>query len=451
MCGLNYLFKKYSGEDVEVMNHAIAHRGIRSRVFELPDGALGHVRLPIQDLSPESDQPMDLGCGVIGAFVGEVFNFRDFDPTAKTDFPVWYYLFTQDRLREADGFWSTILVELPTRQVVVSTDPLGKKPLYFRTDRHRGISSEMDPLVNLGPVTPDELYYSMVAKWGYCMTNHTPFREIILLPAGALVVFDRDGEILSITHGEVQPAKFDPANDGENLRQALTTAVRNRTIADVPISVLLSGGLDSTIVFELLKQTGVPFTAYHVDNEEAQFLKYLDFPEQVTLKNLELEPIGDIEDLIRSSGVPVDLGSVIPQDQIARAIQSDGCQVALSGDGADELFGGYRRAREYDSQHSDVFCELTYYHLPRLDKLMMRRTIELRCPFLSVPVVEQALSLPWKGFRTKKEYLKDTFRTLVPQQILDREKQPLKSPPVRKHPKEWRMAMIRAHRKVYFG
>ena len=83
-----------------------------------------------------------------------------------------------------------------------------------------------------------------------------------------------------------QGMAFDVEPKRTNLLVAMRQAVQNRTVSDVPVSVLLSGGLDSTIVFELLKETGIPFTAYHVENEEAEFLKYLDFPDRVKLKML---------------------------------------------------------------------------------------------------------------------------------------------------------------------
>ena len=439
MCGINLVFSDDT-EAVMRMNAVSAHRGIRSRIVKRAGVTIGHVRLPIQDLSEESDQPMTLSGSTV-AYVGETFNFRDFAPEARTDLPVLMDLLDWDRLGEVDGFYAIVWVN--DRHVHALTDPLGKKQLYYRADDHKAISSEIEPLVSLGPVDPDELYYSMVLKWGYCAYDRTPFVQIRKIPHGQHLVFSLTGEK---KYKLSSPDFFEPKRT--NLLAAMRRAVRNRTVSDVPVSVLLSGGLDSTIVFELLKETGIPFTAYHVENEEAEFLKYLDFPDRVELRVLP-EALVWTRELLRTNEGPVDLGSVEPQLRLAKAIRSDACHVVLSGDGADELFGGYRRAAEYDSQWSDVFCELPFYHLPRLDRIMMSQTIEMRCPFLSLPVVRHAMSLPWEQ-RRSKEHLKEVFQGIIPEQILHRRKKPLKSVIVRADSGARRRELVEQHRRTYF-
>jgi asparagine synthase (glutamine-hydrolysing) len=121
------------------------------------------------------------------------------------------------------------------------------------------------------------------------------------------------------------------------------------------------------------------------------------------------------------------MGSVVPQYHLFEAIKNgSNTRIVISGDGADELFGGYRRMNEYDSQDSDIFHELVYYHLPRLDKLSMAHTLELRSPFLNHDIVRFALSLPLEE-RKNKKILKDTFKGLIPESIIDRSKLALKN------------------------
>lgn len=445
MCGLAVVFD--GQQDVlDRMLKQMDYRGLRSSSKDVGDRViLGHVRLPIQDLSEESDQPMHLGGDQVGVFVGEVFNFREWDEDAATDFPIFERLLTNGELELADGFWAAVL-KYPNGQTVAVTDPLGKKQLYYRRDVP-AICSEITPLTLLGPVTPDDLYYSMVAKWGYCIYDRTPFNEIAKIPAGTAWLFDESGKVVHTKKvGWGRPC----GSKNVSLRHDLLTAVGNRTVADVPLSVLVSGGLDSTIIYSLLLQYEIPFTAYHIANDEEEFLQYLKVPDYVTLKRLDINfDEFDLDDVILSNDSPVDLGSMIPQYLLSRAIRSDGTFIALSGDGADELFGGYHRAATYDSQWSDVFCELPFYHLPRLDRLMMRHTVELRCPFLSLPVVEKALCLPWEK-RTEKQYLKETFRDLVPEPILNRPKKALKSKPLLQDPLAWRIALINRHREMFW-
>jgi asparagine synthase (glutamine-hydrolysing) len=122
-------------------------------------------------------------------------------------------------------------------------------------------------------------------------------------------------------------------------------------------------------------------------------------------------------------------------------LKEHGFNVVLTGDGADELFGGYRRIVQYDSQYSDIFGELVNYHLPRLDKTMMASTVELRSPFLAYFVIERALQLPYSK-RLNKSELKLAFKDLVPEHILNRPKEPLKTIAVQEGGVEYRKQVI---------
>jgi asparagine synthase (glutamine-hydrolysing) len=139
---------------------------------------------------------------------------------------------------------------------------------------------------------------------------------------------------------------------------------------------------------------------------------------------------------------PIDLGSVVPQYHLFKAIKENSDhRIVLSGDGADELFGGYKRIHEYDSQGSDVFEELSFYHLPRLDKMSMAHTLELRNPFLNLEIVTFALHLPLE-WRKDKKILKDTFGPLLPDEIVNRKKAPLKNPGIKEDKLAYRYKAI---------
>jgi asparagine synthase (glutamine-hydrolysing) len=443
MCGINFIFSQdpVRGKAKEILSQ-LEHRGIRENDISLFGDSvqLAHRRLPIQGLTEEFDQPFHYKNWIIG-FVGEIFNYKHLDPSARSDVQVLAKMWDRigiEAFGHFDGFWSVIIIDIRDKLAHVITDSLAKKPLYIRdssdiTDVR--ISSEIFPLVEKGDEL-DPLYFSSVAKWGYALNDGTPFKKIKKIPPFTHMVID-------LTFGEHKEAYFYDSlkPKGGSLRPLLEEAVKNRLVSDVPVSLLLSGGLDSTILFELVKKRTHYFTVFHVDNQEAEFLNYLDFPSAVRVKKIHLEEIPYAQALLANQ-TPVDLGSVHPQYAIAKAIWKEKFNVAISGDGADELFGGYKRIKEYDSQYSDIFEELVYYHLPRLDRIMMNWTIELRCPYLSRPVIENALSLPYES-RIDKAFLKDTFSDIVPKEILNREKHPLKTDAIRKTPMIARLDAIR--------
>jgi len=440
MCGINLC---YGEENAKKMNAAIGHRGIRSRVQNLfGDLYLGHVRLPIQGLNKSNDHPVAYK-NYIGAFVGEIYNYKELcEGIYSSDLPVLLEEFSKygERAFHAfDGSWAAIIYNDDAYEVEVFSDYLSKKPLYIRTDTF-GISSEIKALLELGKVSFDKTYFAAVAKWGYCPEGLTPFNEIKKLPYGSRLVYSANDAYLKMA----RQTEFLNPHPGRFLTR-FTQSVKNRTVADVPISLLMSGGLDSTILYYVLKEISAdPLTIFHVENDEDHYLNFIDFRPQdkiikVSIKDSEYV----LNDVLWANDGPVDLGSMIPQYLLSREISKNNITVCLSGDGADELFGGYQRAREYDSQYSDIYHELIYYHLPRLDKMMFAHKVELRCPFLSKDIIEFAMSLPYEQ-RTQKEFLKQQFQSIIPKEIIDRPKKALRY----KHSQEWRLSLIRAYQQL---
>jgi asparagine synthase (glutamine-hydrolysing) len=195
------------------------------------------------------------------------------------------------------------------------------------------------------------------------------------------------------------------------------------TSADVPVAALVSGGLDSAIVYTLAKRFGTVHP-YHVDNGEVEQAAVVLQGDQYTFLKSDAVPT---RKALRYMQEPVDLGSLKPQVALSDSVgASGGERVCLTGDGADELFGGYGRARRYDSQASDIWHELVCWHLPRLDRVMMRNQIEVRSPFLARPVLAAALALPYSE-RCGKQVLRNLFRTELPRGIADVAKRPLRT------------------------
>jgi asparagine synthase (glutamine-hydrolysing) len=384
------------------------------------------MRLPIQGLDKKWDHPISFGKWD-GAMVGEFFNFKELEPLASSDLPValkyWDALGTKS-FDLFDGFWALVFIDRSAGTTYVVTDPLAKKPLYYRKRPRMMMSSEIWPLT-IDAVTIDPVYRSAVMKWGYCPEDRTPFAEIQKIPPGMCMEIGIDGTIERAFRYESRLLKptFDDEY-GNPLYNLMKDAVKNRLVSDVPVSLLLSGGLDSSILYKITERLTHNFTVFHVANSEEEYLNDLDIPGDIRVVKVKVESVS-FEDAIETNQTPVDLGSVIPQFALGKIISKAGFRVALSGDGADELFGGYRRAMDYDSQMSDVFHELVYYHLPRLDSLMMASTVELRCPYLSWPVIRKAMTIPWEQ-RRSKEFLKAAFADAIPKKILNRPKKPLR-------------------------
>ena len=436
MCGF------IAGKDLDAdLNQVIEHMHYRGLpgykgYKKLGPFQFAHYSLPFVNLDPAvCVQPIDTS-GPPALFVGEIFNYKELGYStdiecAIEEFQISNALF--DRFHEFDGFWS--FVTLHNGSLIAATDYLAQKPVYYRTDMEV-IASEINVLARIAPVTRDEVFMSNTLKWGYSPDPRTPWNEIKQVPPGHYYY-----------KGNVHPYwDWNKVPWTTSLHHDLVTATELRLGGQRDVAVLLSGGLDSTIIHNIItKHLNRSVTAIHVDNGESDFAHLVN-PDAV---QVTLDSVTDREAVLVHQS-PVDLGSVKPQIAMAKKLRELGFYAVLTGDGADELFGGYRRAKEYDSQMSDMFCELPYYHMPKIDRTMMRYTIETRSPFLAPSICKHAMNAPYIERMGEKTVLKNTFKEIVPQPILDRDKLPLKTDAIRTNPMDHRVALDRLFRSMEF-
>lgn len=355
----------------------------------------------------------------------------------------------RDLLEEAqswDGCWSIVYINA-NGVVYCFTDPLGKKQLYY--NKRGDICSLIWPIRGTSDLDP--LYLGEIHKWGYNVDDLTPFRDVKRVMPNKLYMFV--GGVLQ----NLEPQRYFDFRWGSSFLdpsgfRALVSHSVEEHLSDITgvksIAVLLSGGIDSSIIsYELLRLKesgralkGVNLNFYTINNrEDAPFVKIFAETFGIKVKTLSYDMSHvNLVDAMKINETPVDLGSMVPNQKMFAAIPE---KVIFTGDGPDEMFGGYRRIDEYDSQKSDVFHELAFYHCPRLEKAATYYGKDLRCPWLSYDILRYALSLPFKE-RKHKACIKKAYQGLIPQEIIDRPKLPLKNDELREDPMKYRKKLL---------
>jgi asparagine synthase (glutamine-hydrolysing) len=461
MCGI--LLTTRAEKNPDILD-SIKHRGIERSIEELDRVTLCHHRLPIQTLDGDDwNQPREVSPGVYLMFNGEIFNYDQNLYSSDTEYLCSLFsgykggnleFFTATytpHIQTWDGFWAIVIYDSNNGNVIAFTDPLGKKCLY-KNDLGE-ICSEIKGLY--GPLDEvDEAYISSVRKWGYNKDNRTPVKTIKRILPNTLYSYNIASPLFDKTFGPYYRTWESPIPElvgadyethMEWLWDKMFESVGNRLVSkNYPISLLISGGLDSSIIAGVLNEMKAKVTWFSIENGETPFVNDLSTHLSTPVNFLEYDMDSSKNALIYKlwNETPVDLGSVIPQYHLFEAVKKNsGYRIVLSGDGSDELFGGYSRIHDYDSQQSDVFEELTYYHLPRLDKMSMAHTLELRSPFLNLDIVRFALHLPIE-WRTDKKILKDTFGPMLPDSIINRKKEALKNPEIKEDKLKYRQKAV---------
>lgn len=428
---------------------SIKHRGIEFSSVEKDGWINGHYRLPIQTLiDDEWSQPIELtGEWELLLYNGEIFNYDKEKYGNDTEYLKDIFSKKQlfDLIAEIntwDGFWSIVLIGKD--RTLCFTDPLGKKQLYYNDAGE--ISSEVKGLSNTNII--DQLFISDIHKWGYNTDDRTLYNDVKRIIPNRFYFFSGKDRNWGL---EVIPQNYFHWNfniPSKSFYELLEESVNSRLISKkYKISTLFSGGLDSTIILYFLIKYGLDFDIWSIANgTDGGFVQIIQdlWNLKINYLNPNIEKISIKNKIYDINDSPIDLGSVIPQYFLFKDITN---KIVLTGDGSDELFGGYSRIEEYDSQKSDIFKELTFYHLIRLDRMSMNFTIECRNPFLSHDIIKKALVLPYKE-RINKKILKKEFKGYIPDFIINRKKEPLKIKAIHRDGKEYRHKVIEEYLKL---
>ena len=353
MCGICGVIG--GGADVRRMTAALAHRGPDDEGFF--EDVLGFRRLAIIDLET-GRQPMK-GCGDLRlVFNGEIYNFRelrarlkDHEFRTKSDAEVILHLYEEKGpacVRDLDGMFAFAIWDPGKRVLFAARDRMGKKPFVYRHEGERfAFASELAALDGGRDLDREALDHYLA--FGYVPAPMTMFRGIRKLPPAHTLVFD--GTSVRVERYWEPRADVEEGSEdayAEKVFHALTRAVRKRLVADVPVGAFLSGGVDSSIIVGLMSQMQETrtfsigfkeqgFSEIEYAREAARHYRTKHEEFDVTADAAEILPM-----LVERYGEPFGDSSCIPTYYVAKMTASR-VKVALSGDGGDELFAGYRR------------------------------------------------------------------------------------------------------------
>ncbi len=360
---------------VETMTSSIAHRGPdASGVWSDPAErcVLGHRRLSIIDTSPAGRQPMPNGDGRwMITFNGELYNFQEIRPAleaagirlrGRTDTEVLIdsiALWGDDAFARFDGMFAFGAFDTLSGELLLARDPFGEKPIYYMElpGGDFAFASELQALEKLpgfdGTVDIDAI--AEVLSFQYIGAPRSIYRSVKKLPPGHWLRRDASGKITIGRYYQFKPGLSGftdrPMSDlADELEEILTRSIRRRLIADVPLGAFLSGGVDSSTVCALVRRKlGIPLMTFSTGFSgapESEHLTARTFAEHLGTDHHEEILAPDAADFLLHIGELLDEpngdSSCLPTYLLSRFARRH-VTVAVSGDGGDEMFGGYGR------------------------------------------------------------------------------------------------------------
>ncbi len=426
MCGIAGVFQQPANQIVNKMVSRISHRGPDGQgVVDISNGTFGHTRLAILDVEG-GQQPMEFKETSI-VFNGEIYNYRELKRRYLPNLRAKSHSDTEVLMHLYRKFGPKCVVFLDGMfafgihhkgEMLLARDPIGIKPLYYGTDaqgKYFFFASEIKALV--GHVESIKEFPA-----GYWFHSRLGWHKYYRLEETIHPFLGTERDAL-------------PA-----IKSTLRKAVHKRLLADVPVGVSLSGGLDSSIVTALAREDAEHLHSFAVGVEGSadlaaarQMSKYLDTIHHEYMYATR-EMVAALPDVLYylESFDPALVRSAIPNYFLAK-LASEHVKVMLTGEGADEIYAGYDYLARFETSE-DLQNEMLYItnalhntNLQRADRMSMAFGLEARVPFLDVQSISLAMGIPadWKlhHSRTPKALLRQSFAKDLPREIVNRPKE----------------------------
>ena len=376
MCGIVGTFGCSSDLNLDTINCALQtfqHRGPDQQFnYHSQFFTTGVNRLAINDVDG-GEQPFFGSDKLITAvYNGEIYNHKqlrkslidlNINVSNLVDgavIPLLYEQFGENFIELLDGMYAIALYDSKSRKLLLSRDIAGEKPLYYSiTDGNVNFSSFLPAFKHMHK---SALILNYQAIWDlisylWIPEPSTIYKEVFSVNPGETIVFDLDGKTTYTIRKYTRDENFPKGStDAQNyLLESLKSNIKSCLMSDVPIGTFLSGGLDSSIVTSLASKNSIGLNTYSVTFENAKDPYHGFFDEGPLAKELskklgtkhhEISMTSNyasslLDDFIKKAGQPFAVSSGLGILAVGRAAKLNGTKVLLSGDGADELFGGY--------------------------------------------------------------------------------------------------------------
>lgn len=376
MCGIcgQFNFRDTSPvarADVRRMTQTFTHRGPDDEGYFVCDSiGLGFRRLSIIDLSGGHQPMADVDGSIQVVFNGEIYNFKElrgeleacghrFRTNSDTEVIVHGYKQWGDGLfARLNGMFGVAIWDVARKRLTLARDRMGVKLVYYSVENGRLLfGSEIRPIVEALRQKPsvDPVGLRLFLTHRYTPSPFTIYEGIKKLAPGTMLVVDSISQPRIERWWNHSPVPFDrsptPEEAGEELLSLYRRAVRRQLISDVPLGLLLSGGMDSALLLALMKEHGDGWETYTVGYGESFADDELDQAAltassfgarhtRVQIDRSEFE--ASLDDVISALEEPVATSSIVPMYHLCQRARQD-VKVVLMGQGPDELFGGYTR------------------------------------------------------------------------------------------------------------
>lgn len=462
MCGIyGFLSKKYTQAQLETATNSLEKRGPDSLgyYFESPLG-LGHRRLSIIDLSSGGQPMFSEDKNIVIVFNGEIYNFQsikkelailgcNFLTSSDTEVIIKAYQAwgLQGCLDKLEGMFAFALWDEKLQKLFVVRDRYGEKPLYYTSNKEGFFfASELKALKeHYSKEKLSKTALNLFFSLSYIPAPHTIYKDVFKLQPGNYLEIENNGEykikkfydLKSVVQKNHNNLIKDYEQAKKELRQLLFASVEERMISDVPLGSFLSGGIDSSIVSAIMaklsdqpiKTFSIGFKEKEYDESERAALVANHIGSEHTLHILGHEDLlAVVDETLAYFDEPFGDSSAIPSMMVAKKAREK-VTVVLTGDCADELFGGYDKylgkhyAEKYASYPSFVrtIFEKGVQWIPHNNYTNHTlRKVKKVIKAASLTPENRYLSLSSLGFQKteKNDLLNDTFQEDVSIEIL---------------------------------